>query len=79
MIPRQLSKLELLVGPIGLTPDEKAIYAECKRYISYAMNLAKSGNQQAILAVGWVQKYMPVDLSAKLNKIVNVYNKNKAS
>lgn len=77
--PRPLSKLEMVIGPIGLTPEQKQLYKECKQYLYFAKDAAKRGKSFALDALQWVRKYMPVDLSGKINEITTLYNQNKAS
>ena len=77
MVPRQLSKLEKIVGPMGLTPAQKLLYSECKKYISGAKEMAKSGNYRTMELIAWVEDHMPVDLTQKLDKIEATYRKYK--
>jgi len=77
--PRPLSKLEMVVGPIGLTPEQKELYKTCKDYLYFAKYAAKKGKPFALEALNWVRKYMPVDLSDKIDAITTLYNRNKAS
>lgn len=74
MVPRQLSTLEKLIGPRGLTKEQKVLYRLCKDSMRKAADMAKTGKPYTLKLIAWVAEYMPVDLTQKLDKIERTYN-----